>query len=66
MCSEHFIAVGQKVAEVISSTDESPIPCQNKIQIWLYNNAQIGTVVKRIINNKATCSIVSLIKFLMI
>ena len=58
MCNEHFIAVGQKLAEDILSTDESPTanitPTKAKFKFGYITVAQIENVFKRLINNKAT------------
>ena len=58
VCNEHFIAVGQKLAEDIPSTDESPTanitPTKTKFKFGYITVAQIENVIKRLINNKAT------------
>ena len=58
VCNEHFIAVGQKLAENIPSTDESPTanitPTKTKFKFGYTTVAQIENVIKRLINNKAT------------
>ena len=58
VCNEHFIAVGQKLAEDIPSTNESPTgnitPTKTKFKFGCITIAQIEKVIKRLINNKAT------------
>ena len=58
MCKEHFIAVGQKLAEDIPSTDESLTanitPAKTKFKFGYITVAQIENVIKGLINNKAT------------
>ena len=58
VCNEHFIAVGQKLAEDIPSTDESPTanitPAKTKFKFGYITVAQIENVIKRLTNNKAT------------
>ena len=70
VCNEHFIAVGKKLAEDIPSTDESPTanitPAKTKFKFGYITVAQIENVINRLINNKATGMMVSLIKFLKI
>ena len=58
VCNEHLIAVGQKLAEDIPSTDESPrantTPAKTKFKFGYITVAQIENVIKRLINTKAT------------
>ena len=50
VCNEHFIAVGQKLAEDIPLTDESPIanitPAKTKFKFGCITVAQIENVIK--------------------
>ena len=58
MCDEHFIAVDQKLAEDIPSTDESSTanitPTKTKFKHGGITIARIEKLIKRLINNKAT------------
>ena len=52
VCNEHFIAVGQKLAEDIPSTDESPTPnitpTKTKFKFGCITVVQIENVIKRL------------------
>ena len=57
--NQHFVSVGKRLAEKIPFTDESPtahIKVANvKFQFSTIAASQIVKVIKKLINNKATC-----------